>query len=143
MALYQNIRNGQIVEFVSHHDVSYAMVKATGGAIQYVPLSDLVSYEPGKGRTGETIPPQSTKPEEDEDKIPETAFPPETRVNLNTASAEEIARRIKGVGFSTAKKIVDLRSSMSGEKFQNLDQVRKVGRVDWDEVFAADLVYVA
>lgn len=143
MALYQNTKNGQIVEFIGHHDVNYAMVKNAGGQIAYIPLADLVAYEPGKGRTGETPVPQSAENKEDPDVIPTAVIPADTRVNLNTASAEEIAKRIKGVGFSTAKKIVELRLSLSGEKFVNLDQVRRVGRVDWDEVIAADLVYVA
>lgn len=143
MALYQNTKNGQIVEFVGHHDVNYAMVKNSGGQIAYVPLADLVAYEPGKGRTGEIPVPQSAETKEDPDVVPAAVIPADTRVNLNTASAEEIAKRIKGVGFSTAKKIVELRLSLSGEKFVNLEQVRRVGRVDWDEVIAADLVYVA
>mgnify|MGYP007071573539 CR=1 FL=1 len=143
MALYQNTRNGQIVELVAHHDVQYAMVKNAQGIIQYVPLADLVEYEPGKGRTGNKPEPQSAEVEVDEDAMPPVAIPPDVRVNLNTASAEEIAKRIKGVGFSTARKIVELRMSLSGEKFQNLDQVRRVGRVDWDEVIKEDLVYVA
>ena len=143
MALYQNTKNGQIVEFIGHHDVTYAMVKNSGGQIAYVPLADLVAYEPGKGRTGEVPVAQSAETKEDPDVIPAAVIPPDTRVNLNTASAEEIAKRIKGVGFSTAKKIVELRLSLSGEKFVNLEQVRRIGRVDWDEVIAADLVYVA
>lgn len=142
MALYQNTRNGQIVEFIAHHDVQYAMVKNAQGVIQYVALDELVEYEPGKGRTGAKIEPQSAESEVDEDAIPPTVIPPDTRVNLNTAAAEEIAKRIKGVGFSTARKIVELRMSLPGEKFQNLDQVRRVGRVDWDEVIKEDLVYV-
>lgn len=142
MALYQNTRNGQIVEFINHHDIQYAMVKNAQGTIQYVPLADLVEYEPGKGRTGVKLEPQSAESEVDEDVIPPTIIPPDTRVNLNTAAAEEIAKRIHGVGFSTARKIVELRMSLPGEKFQNLDQVRRVGRVDWDEVIKQDLVYV-
>ena len=143
MALYQNTKNGQIVEFIGHHDVNYAMVKNSGGQIAYVPLADLVAYEPGKGRTGVVPAAQSAEVSVDEDLLPAAVIPADTRLNLNTASAEDIAKRIKGVGFSTAKKIVELRLSLSGEKFVNLDQVRRVGRVDWDEVIGADLVFVA
>ncbi|MGA1641090.1 MAG: ComEA family DNA-binding protein [Steroidobacteraceae bacterium] len=142
MALYQNTRNGQIVEFVAHHDKDYAMIKNASGAIQYVPLSDLVSYEPGKGRTGETIPRQSAESPVDEDAIPETVIPVDTRLNINTASAEAIARAVKGIGFATARRIVELRLSLSGERFVNLDQLRKIGRVDWDQVIAEDVIYV-
>ena len=50
--------------------------------------------------------------------------------------------RCSGIGYSTAKKIVELRLSLSGERFSNLDQLKRIGRVDWDEVIAADLIYV-
>lgn len=142
MALYQNSRNGQIVEFISYHDKEWAMVKNASGAIQYVSLVDLVSYEPGKGRTGEILKPQSAESPVDEDAIPETTIPVDTRLNINTASAEAIAKHVKGVGFSTAKKIVELRLSLSGERFVNLEQLRRIGRVDWDQVIADDLFYV-
>ena len=142
MALYQNTKNGQIVEFIAHHDKDWAMIKNSQGSIQYIALADLVSYEPGKGRTGEVPKPQSAEQPVDEDVIPETVIPVDTRLNINTASAEAIAKAVKGIGYSTARKIVELRLSLSGERFSNLDQLKKIGRVDWDEVLAADLIYI-
>jgi competence ComEA-like helix-hairpin-helix protein len=142
MALYQNTKNGQIVEFIAHHDKDWAMIKNAQGSIQYIALADLVSYEPGKGRTGEVPKPQSAEQPVDEDVIPETVIPVDTRLNINTASAEAIAKAVKGIGYSTARKIVELRLSLSGERFSNLDQLKKIGRVDWDEVLAADLIYI-
>jgi hypothetical protein len=142
MALYQNTRNGQIVEFIAHHDKDWAMIKNSQGSIQYIALADLVSYEPGKGRTGEVPRPQSAEQSVDEDLIPETAIPVDTRLNINAASAEAIAKAVKGIGYSTARKIVELRMSLSGERFTNLDQLKKIGRVDWDEVLGADLIYI-
>ena len=35
------------------------------------------------------------------------------------------------------------RMSLPGEKFKNLDQLRKISRVDWDQVIKDDLIYVA
>lgn len=142
MALYQNTRNGQIVEFISYHDKDWAMVRNASGLIQYVSLSELVSYEPGKGRTGAVPQPQSAERPVDEDALPEAVIPVDMRLNINTATAEGIAKTIKGIGYSTAKKIVELRLSMSGERFSNLEQLKRIGRVDWDEVIAADLIYV-
>ena len=141
MALYQNTKTGQLVEFISHHDKDWAMVKNSSGAVQYVALEDLVSYEAGKGRTGKTVLPQSAEKEVDEDKLPETIIPADTRLNLNVATAEAIAKSVKGIGYATAKKIVELRLSLPGERFKNLDQLKKIGRVDWDEVIAADVIY--
>ena len=142
MALYQNKRNGQIVEFINYHDTDWAMVKNATGSIQYVALVDLISYEPGKGRTGETPAPQLPNGRVDEDTIPESVIPVDTRLNINAASAEAIAKTVKGIGYATAKKIVELRMSLSGERFANLDQLRRIGRVDWDQVIADDVIYV-
>lgn len=143
MSVYQNKRNGQLVELVSFHDKDYALVKNQSGNATYVALSDLEAYEAGKGRTGEQPVAPRRKEEEDPDKLPATVLPSDTRLNLNTASAEMIAQRIKGVGYSTAKKIVELRMGLPGEKFVNLDQVRSVGRVDWEQVIKDDLIFVA
>ena len=142
MALYQNQKNGQVVEFIGHHDKDWAMVKNATGVVQYVALDDLVSYEPNKGRTGETIEPLSNE-KKDEDKIPETVIPADTRLNVNAATAEAIAKQVKGIGYATAKKIIELRLSLPGERFQKLEQLKKIARVDWEEVFKEDLIYIA
>lgn len=142
MALFQNLKNGQVVEYIAHHDVDWAMVKNAGGNISYVRLEDLVSYEAGVGRTGMKPESQPAGDKVDEDTIPESIIPPDMRVNVNTASPEELAKRVKGIGYSTAKKINDLRLSLPGERFRELEQLRKIGRVDWDEIFAEDVIFI-
>lgn len=142
MSLYQNKKNGQIVELVSYHDKEYAMVRNQAGAVSYAALAELEEYEPGRGRTGVTLESPKGKDGVDEDQIPTQAIPPDTRLNLNMATAEMIAQRIKGVGYSTAKKIIEARMALPGERFQTLDQLRSVGRVDWDQVIKDDLVFV-
>lgn len=69
-------------------------------------------------------------------------FPPETRLNINAATAQMIADHIKGIGIKTAREIKDLQMSLSGEKFNNLEQLKQIKRVDWDAVIAADLIRV-
>jgi DNA uptake protein ComE-like DNA-binding protein len=142
MSLYLNEKNGQIVELISFHDKDSAMIRNQAGTISYIALTELVEYQPGKGRTG--IKPDAPRSKEsiDEDVIPAQVIPPDTRLNLNMATAEMIAQRIKGVGYSTAKKIIEMRMSLPGERFATLDQVRSVGRVDWDQVIQDDLVFV-
>lgn len=142
MSLFQNARTGQIVELISYHDKDYAMVKSQTGAISYVELANLHAYEPGKGRTGEQ-PVSPIEKEQESDTPPPVVIPPDTRLNLNGADAQMIANRIKGIGYITAKRIVELRTSLPGERFVNLEQVKQVGRVDWDEVIKADVLYVA
>lgn len=143
MSLYQNQKTGQIVELISYHDKDYAMVKTQTGAINYVDLADLHAYEPGKGRTGEKPTSPLKKDDTDPEAVPKQVIPPDVRLNLNLASAEMIADRIKGVGYSTAKRIVEVRMSLPGERFAALEQLRQVKRVDWDEVFKEDVIYVA
>ncbi len=142
MALFQNTKNGQIVDFIGYHDRDYAMVKNNAGVVNYVPLSDLVPYEPGKGRVGDSPAPQSAEIKPDEDLLPPTAIPVDTRVNVNVATAEGLASGVKGIGYATAKKIIEKRMSLPGERFQNLDQLRSVPRVDWDTVIGEDLIFV-
>ena len=69
-------------------------------------------------------------------------FPTETRLNINSATPQMIADHIKGVGLKTAKDIKDLQTSLSGERFNSLEQLRQIPRVDWDAVIAADLIRV-
>ena len=69
-------------------------------------------------------------------------FPPDMRLNINGATPQMIADHIKGIGLKTAREIKDLQMSLSGEKFNNLEQLKQIKRVDWDAVIAADLIRV-
>ena len=69
-------------------------------------------------------------------------FPTDTRLNINAATPQMISDHIKGIGMKTAKDIKDLQTSLSGERFHSLEQLRQIKRVDWDSVFAADLIRV-
>jgi DNA uptake protein ComE-like DNA-binding protein len=70
------------------------------------------------------------------------SFPPDNRLNVNSATAQMIADHIKGIGLKTAREIKDLQMSLSGERFNNLEQLRQIKRVDWDSVLSADLIRV-
>lgn len=70
------------------------------------------------------------------------SFPPDNRLNINGATAQMIADHIKGIGLKTAREIKDLQLSLSGERFSNLEQLRQIKRIDWDSVFAADLIRI-
>jgi DNA uptake protein ComE-like DNA-binding protein len=70
------------------------------------------------------------------------SFPPDTRLNINGATAQMIADHIKGIGLKTAREIKDLQMSLSGERFNNLEQLKQIKRVDWDSVIAANLIRV-
>ncbi len=140
--LFQDTKTGALVEFISKHDKEYAMVKGANGAISYVTLDQLVPYDSQKGRLEKVVAPQIAV--EKEEKLPERVVPLEdTRLNLNAAEAEQIAKRLPGVGYSTAKRIVELRMSLSGERFSNLKQLENIPRVNWEQLIKDDLIFIS
>ena len=140
--LFQDSKTGKLVELINKHDKDYAMVRDAGGIITFVTLDQLVPYDREKGRLSKIDSPIiQTDPEE---KLPETVVPIEdTRLNLNQAPAEQIAKRLPGVGYSTAKRIVELRMSLSGERFSNLKQLENIPRVNWQQLIDEDLIFIS
>ena len=139
--LFQDTKTGKLVEFISKHDKEFAMVRDAGGAITYVTLEQLVPYDKDKGRLTKVKAPILETPEE---KAPERVVPLEdVRLNLNTATAEVIQKRLPGVGYATAKKIVELRMSLSGERFNNLKQLENIPRVNWEQLIEEDLIFIS
>ena len=118
------------------------MVRDAGGNITYVNLDSLVPYDRDKGRMPKEDAPQITI--EVEEPMPKLVVPIEdTRLNLNTAPAEQIAKRLPGVGYATAKRIVELRMSLSGERFSNLKQLENIPRVNWEQLIEEDLIFIS
>jgi len=139
--LFQDTKTGKLVEFISKHDKEYAMVRDSGGAIAYLTLDQLVPYEQGKGRLAKVTSPLLEVKEEE---APKSVVPlEEYRLNLNTATAEVIQKRLPGVGYATAKKIVEMRMSLSGEKFANLKQLENIPRVNWEQLIEEDLIFIS
>jgi DNA uptake protein ComE-like DNA-binding protein len=141
MTICKDTRTGQLVEFLSHHDVNFAMVKRNDGHVYYPQLSHLVFFEPGVGASEEGPQPQKTEAQVAEENAPASLIPVDTRMNLNAATSDQMVA-LNGIGYATAKKIVELRNSLTGERFSNLDQLRSIERVNWDEVFKLDQFYV-
>lgn len=140
-SLFQDTKTGKLVEFISKHDKEFAMVKDAAGGVTFLNLDQLVPYDPEKGRMAKIKTPIQEAPEE---QIPETVVPIEdSRLNLNVAPAEQIAKRLPGVGFATAKKIVELRMSLSGERFANLKQLENIPRVNWEQLIEEDLIFIS
>jgi hypothetical protein len=141
MALCKDKTTGQLVEFISTHGESFAQVRNRDGYVTYPLLTNLEFYDPGTGGTGagpEAPPLASVDP-----LIPEGGvIPMDVRLNLNTATAEAMTA-IRGIGYATAKKIIELRASLPGDRFRSLDQLKSIPRVDWEEVIKDDQIYVA
>lgn len=139
--LMQDTKTGKLVEFISTHDKEFAMVRDAGGAVTFLTLDQLVPYDKEKGRLAKVKAPELIVPEEP---LPEAVVPIEDiRLNLNTAPAEQIAKRLPGVGYATAKKIVELRMSLSGERFSNLKQLENIPRVNWEQLIEEDLIFIS
>jgi DNA uptake protein ComE-like DNA-binding protein len=140
--LMQDQKTGKLVEFIGTHDKEYAMIRDGAGNVSYVTLEQLIPYSPEKGRLSKVAAPQLAVEKEEE--LPKTVVPAEdARLNMNTASAEMIAKRLPGVGYTTAKRIVELKMSLSGERFTNLKQLENIPRVNWEQLIADDMIFIA
>lgn len=144
--LYQYRQTGGLVEVVSKHGDGILMCIDSQDEVIYVEESELTPHLEAtneKIRTEERLTAQleaeGVKPAK-----PTTreTFPVDVRVNINTATARQIADALPGVGLKTARDIKDLQTSMPGEKFQKLEQLKSIKRVDWDEIFKENLVRV-
>jgi len=139
--LFQDSKTGKLVELISKHDKEFAMVRDAGGNVSFLTLDQMVPYDKDKGRLSKVSAPELIVPEEE---APNAVVPIEdVRLNLNTAPAEQIAKRLPGVGFATAKKIVELRMSLSGERFANLKQLENIPRVNWEQLIEEDLIFIS
>ena len=135
--LYQHKKTGARVKVVSEWDNGdWFMVEDQDGRLFTVYKNEI---EPDEAAT------KKVKTLQVKDKAAQEeprTFPPDHSLNINGATAQMIADHIKGIGLKTAREIKDLQMSLSGERFNNLEQLRQIKRVDWDSVFAADLVRV-
>jgi DNA uptake protein ComE-like DNA-binding protein len=135
--LYQHKKTGARVKVVSEWDNGdWFMVEDQDGRLYTAYKSELVPDEEATKKV-KTLQVKDKAAQEE----PRT-FPPDVRLNINSATAQMIADHIKGIGLKTAREIKDLQMSLSGERFNNLEQLKQIKRVDWDAVFAANLVRV-
>ena len=135
--LYQHKKTGARVKIVTEWDNGdWFMVEDQDGRIFTVYYTEIEKDERAS-RKVKTLQVKDAASGEEPRK-----FPTDTRLNINAATPQMIADHIKGIGMKTAKDIKDLQTSLSGERFHNLEQLRQIKRVDWDSVFAADLIRV-
>ena len=135
--LFKHKKTGARVKVISELDNGDCfMVQDQDSRIFYAQKGELESDSEGTKKVKTLQIKDKASKEEPRD------FPPETRLNLNGATAQMIADHIKGIGLKTAREIKDLQMSLSGEKFANLEQLKEIKRVDWESVIAADLIRV-
>jgi DNA uptake protein ComE-like DNA-binding protein len=135
--LYQHKKTGARVKVVSEWDNGdWFMVEDQDGRLYTAYKTELMPDEEATKKV-KTLQVKDKAAQEEP-----RSFPPETRLNINGATAQMIADHIKGIGLKTAREIKDLQMSLSGERFNNLEQLRQIKRVDWDAVLAANLIRV-
>ncbi len=135
--LYQHKKTGARVKVISEWDNGdWFMVEDQDGRLYTAYKTELLPDEAATKRVKALQVKDKASQEE-----PRT-FPPDNRLNVNSATAQMIADHIKGIGLKTAREIKDLQMSLSGERFSSLEQLKQIKRVDWDAVFSADLIRV-
>jgi DNA uptake protein ComE-like DNA-binding protein len=135
--LYQHRKTGARVKIVSEWDNGdWFMVEDQDGRLYTAYKTELTPDESATKKV-QTLQVKDKAAQEEPRK-----FPPDTRLNVNVATAQMIADHIKGIGLKTAREIKDLQMSLSGEKFNSLEQLKQIKRIDWDSVLAADLIRV-
>ncbi len=135
--LYQHKKTGARVKVVSEWDNGdWYMVEDQDGRLFTAYKTELAPDEDATKKV-KTLQIKDKAAQEE----PRT-FPPDHRLNINSATAQMIADHIKGIGLKTAREIKDLQMSLSGEKFNSLEQLKQIKRVDWNAVLAADLIRV-
>ena len=144
--LYQYKPTGGLVEVISQHGEGIMMCIDSQDEVIYANEEDLtpqLDATTEKIKTEERLTAELAADGVKPAKLTtRETFPLDMRVNINTASARQIADALPGVGLKTARDIKDLQTSCSGERFQKLEQLRSIKRVDWDQIFEENLVRV-
>jgi DNA uptake protein ComE-like DNA-binding protein len=135
--LYQHKKTGARVKIVSEWDNGdWFMVEDQDGRL-YTAYKNELAPDDDATKKVKTLQVKDKAAQEEP-----RSFPPDHRLNINSATAQMIADHIKGIGLKTAREIKDLQMSLSGERFNNLEQLKQIKRVDWDSVLSADLIRV-
>lgn len=135
--LYQHKKTGARVKIVSEWDNGdWFMVEDQDGRL-YTAYKNELAPDDDATKKVKTLQVKDKAAQEEP-----RSFPPDHRLNINSATAQMIADHIKGIGLKTAREIKDLQMSLSGERFNNLEQLKQIKRVDWSAVLAADLIRV-
>ena len=144
--LYQHKITGGLVEKISQHGEGIYMVVNANDEVDYVHEDDLIPHLDATNEKIKTEERLTAELQSSGDKSAQPTnretFPLDRRLNINTASARQIADTLPGVGLKTARDIKDLQTTMTGERYTKLEQLRGIKRIDWDAIFNENLVRV-
>ena len=144
--LYQHKVTGGLVEKISQHGEGIFMVVNANDEVDYVHEDDLIPHLEAtneKIKTEERLTAElKATGDKSAKRTNRETFPLDRRLNINTASARQIADTLPGVGLKTARDIKDLQTTMTGERYTKLEQLKGIKRIDWDAIFKDNLVRV-
>ena len=144
--LYQHKVTGGLVEKISQHGEGIFMVVNANDEVDYVHEDDLLPHLEATNEKIKTEERLTAELKATGDKTAKPTnretFPLDRRLNINTASARQIADTLPGVGLKTARDIKDLQTTMTGERYTKLEQLKGIKRIDWDAIFKDNLVRV-
>ena len=144
--LYQHKITGGLVEKISQHGDGIYMVVYANDEVDYVHEDDLIPHLDATNEKIKTEERLTAELQSSGDKSAKPTnretFPLDRRLNINTASARQIADTLPGVGLKTARDIKDLQTTMTGERYTKLEQLKGIKRIDWDAIFKDNLVRV-
>ena len=144
--LYQHKITGGLVEKISQHGEGIFMVVNANDEVDYVHEDDLIPHLDATNEKIKTEERLTAELQSSGDKSAKPTnretFPLDRRLNINTASARQIADTLPGVGLKTARDIKDLQTTMTGERYTKLEQLKGIKRIDWDAIFKENLVRV-
>ena len=144
--LYQHKVTGGLVEKISQHGEGIFMVVNANDEVEYVNEEDLIPHLEATNEKIKTEERLTAELKATGDKTAKPTnretFPLDRRLNINTASARQIADTLPGVGLKTARDIKDLQTTMTGERYTKLEQLKGIKRIDWDAIFKDNLVRV-
>ena len=132
--LYQHKVTGGLVEKISQHGEGIFMVVNANDEVDYVHEDDLIPHLDATNEKIKTEERLTAELQSSGDKSAKPTnretFPLDRRLNINTASARQIADTLPGVGLKTARDIKDLQTTMTGERYTKLEQLRGIKRID-------------
>ncbi len=144
--LYQHKVTGGLVEKISQHGDGIFMVVNANDEVDYVHEDDLIPHLEATNEKIKTEERLTAELKATGDKTAKPTnretFPLDRRLNINTASARQIADTLPGVGLKTARDIKDLQTTMTGERYTKLEQLKGIKRIDWEAIFKENLVRV-
>ena len=144
--LYQHKITGGLVEKISQHGDGIYMVVNANDEVDYVHEDDLIPHLDATNEKIKTEERLTAELQSSGDKSAKPTnretFPLDRRLNINTASARQIADTLPGVGLKTARDIKDLQTTMTGERYTKLEQLKGIKRIDWDAIINENLVRV-